>query len=109
MIENLELVLTAVVSGIGYSLVWYANKVVDPTTTIKLKDIDLYPILATAITGGAVGAYVVFTGGDLTQASLEVQMLSYAAMTALIERVLKTAARVAKPKLLAWGIIDESV
>lgn len=91
-------VVLAIISGMFYSLYWYANKVVDPTSPIKISDIDPYAVVATVLTGAIVGAYVVITGGELTQVSIEIQLASYVAITAVIERGLKTIVRILKSK-----------
>ena len=99
MIENLQPILFAALSGIAYSLYWYLNKVADPTDPTKVKDLDPYPIVATIIVGAAVGAYSVVSGGELTQVSIEIQLASYGALIAGIERAGKTVVRIAKSKV----------
>lgn len=95
MIE-FEPLLTAIGAGILYSLYWYVNKVADPTVPTTWKDIDPYPLIATAVTGAIVGVFMVLTNMDLTQTSFEVQFLSYGALVAVIERMMKTLVRIVK-------------
>jgi hypothetical protein len=89
MIE-IEPVLVAILSGVGYSLYWYLNKVLDPTKPDTWETLDPYPLFATGLTGAIVGGYMALTGGELTQVSIEVQLMSYVAITAIIEKTVKT-------------------
>ena len=84
-------ILVAILSGIGYSLYWYLNKVIDPTKPDTWQSLDPWPLLATGITGAIVGGYMALTGGELTQVSIGIQMASYVAITAVIEKTAKTA------------------
>lgn len=98
MIENFEPVITAMLMGAAYSLFWYVNKVADPTDPTKAVDFDPYPVAATIIVGAAVGVYSSLTGGELTQTSIGVQLLTYGALIAGIERLGKTLVRYVKSK-----------
>jgi hypothetical protein len=91
-------ILLAMVSGAFYSLYWYLNKVADPTSPTKIENIDVFAIIATISTGAIVGVYTVLSGGELTQVSIEIQLMSYVAITAVIERGLKTGVRILKEK-----------
>lgn len=91
-------ILIAILSGLGYSIFWYLNKVIDPTSPTALVDIDPYPLLATGIIGACLGGYMVLTGGEVTQASIELQVGLYVTLTAVIERGLKTIVRVIKDR-----------
>ena len=99
---ELQPVINAVFAGILYSLVWYVNKVLDPTKPTKWTDIDPTAIIATAITGAVIGIASIMYGQVLTQVSIEAQLLSYAALTAFVERILKTIYRIVKSKHPEW-------
>lgn len=95
MIE-FEPLLTAIGAGILYSLYWYVNKVADPTVPTTWKDIDPYPLIATAVTGAIVGGIMVISNIDVTQVSFELQFFAYGGLVAVIERGLKTLVRIVK-------------
>jgi len=94
-------ILTAVGTGVAYSLFWYLNKVADPT--VESPDIDPYPIIATACVGAFLGGISVLTGGELTQVSIEVQIGAYGFFIAVIERTLKTAVHLLESR---YGVIS---
>ena len=98
MIEQFQPIISALLMGAAYSLFWYLNKVIDPSDPTQAGDLDPYPIVATVIVGACVGAYTVFMGGELTQVSLGIQLATYAAVIAGIERLGKTLVRVLKEK-----------
>lgn len=100
MIE-LQPILTAIGAGIFYSLYWYLNKVVDPTKPETWKSIDPWPVLATAVTGAAIGIISVLYGSELTQVSVEIQLASYMAFTAVIERGMKTIWNIIQVRYMA--------
>ena len=95
MIE-FEPLLTAIGAGILYSLYWYVNKVADPTVPTTWKDIDPYPLIATAVTGAIVGGIMAISNIDVTQVSFELQFFAYGGLVAVIERTLKTLVRIVK-------------
>jgi hypothetical protein len=94
MIEGFQPVITAIGAGIFYSLYWYLNKVVDPSDPTKIKDLDPYPLIATGITGACIGIVSYVNGDALSQVSIGIQLASYMAFTAIIERALKTGYRI---------------
>ena len=97
MIE-LNAIVLAIISGISYSLYWYVNKVLDPTTQVKWTDIDPYPVVATAVVGAFIGAFMFFSNVEITQISFEAQFLAYGALVAIVERGIRTIVRVMKDR-----------
>ena len=97
MIE-LNAIILAVLAGISYSLYWYVNKVLDPTTQVKWTDIDPYPVVATAVVGAFIGAFMFFSNVEITQTSFEAQFLAYGALVAIVERGIRTIVRVMKDR-----------
>ena len=97
MIE-LNAIVLAIISGISYSLYWYVNKVLDPTTPVKWTDIDPYPVVATALVGAFIGAFMFFSNVEITQISFEAQFLAYGALVAIVERGIRTIVRVMKDR-----------
>lgn len=95
---GIEPVIAAIGAGLFYSVFWYLNKVVDPTKPDTWKSIDPFPLVATAIIGACIGAYTLVSGGELTQVSIGIQLASYMAFTAVIERFLKTAWNIVQVK-----------
>ena len=97
MIE-LNAIILAVLAGVSYSLYWYVNKVLDPTTSVKWTDIDPYPVVATALVGAFMGASMFFSNVEITQISFEAQFLAYGALVAIVERGIRTIGRVMKDR-----------
>ena len=97
MIE-LNAIVLAIISGISYSLYWYVNKVLDPTTPVKWTDIDPYPVVATALVGAFIGASMFFSNVEINQISFELQFLAYGALVAIVERGIRTIVRVMKDR-----------
>ena len=97
MIE-LNAIVLAIISGISYSLYWYVNKVLDPTTPVKWTDIDPYPVVSTALVGAFIGASMFFSNVEITQTSFEAQFLAYGALVAIVERGIRTIVRVMKDR-----------
>lgn len=97
MIE-LNAIVLAIISGISYSLYWYVNKVLDPTTPVKWTDIDPYPVVSTALVGAFIGASMFFSNVEITQISFEAQFLAYGALVAIVERGIRTIVRVMKDR-----------
>ena len=97
MIE-LNAIILAILAGIFYSLYWYVNKVLDPTTQVKWTDIDPYPVIATAVVGAFIGAFMFFSNVEITQTSFEAQFLAYGALVAIVERGIRTIVRVMKDR-----------
>lgn len=97
MIE-LNAIILAILADISYSLYWYVNKVLDPTTQVKWTDIDPYPVVATAVVGAFIGAFMFFSNVEITQISFEAQFLAYSALVAIVERGIRTIVRVMKDR-----------
>lgn len=96
--EIIQTLLTVVGSGVLYSLIWYANKSLDPKSPVTWTDIDPYKILAIAVTGAVVGVASIVSGTTLTQISFEAQILTYGALTAVIERFARTGWNILKSR-----------
>lgn len=97
MIE-LNAIVLAIISGISYSLYWYVNKVLDPTTPVKWTDIDPYPVVSTALVGAFIGASMFFSNVEINQISFELQFLAYGALVAIVERGIRTIVRLMKDR-----------
>lgn len=104
---ELEPIITAIGAGLFYSVFWYLNKVADPTKPDSWKSIDPFPIVATGIIGACIGAYTVVSGGELTQVSVGIQLASYMAFTAVIERFLKTVWNVVQVRYMAPAVVKD--
>jgi amino acid transporter len=87
MIE-LEPILTACLTGMLYSVLWWGTKTIDPTKPSPA--FEWTSLVATAIIGAGVGIAAVLTGSPLTQMSIETQLIAYGTVIAVIERVVKT-------------------
>jgi len=98
MMIELGPIITAVFAGVAYSLYWYVNKVADPSSPTTWKDIDPYPVVATAVVGAAVGGFMFVSGMELTQVSFEAQFLAYGALVAVVERGVRTVVRILKAR-----------
>lgn len=102
-----EPIIAAIGSGLFYSVFWYVNKVADPTRPESWKSIDPFPLIATAIIGACIGAYTGVSGGELTQVSIGIQLASYMAFTAIIERFLKTVWNIVQTRYMAPAVVKE--
>lgn len=106
MTATLQVVITAMASGVLYSLYWYVNKYFDPTSTTGeegfLCGIDLYSLAATCLIGGGLGiATAIYGLPELTQANIGAQLVLYAGLTAVVGRGIKTFLR-ALVKKFPW-------
>ena len=97
-LEVVEPVITAIASGVLYAMIWYVNKSLDPKSPVTWTDIDPYKILAIGLTGAVIGVASIVGGVTLTQASFEAQILTYGALTAVIERFARTGWNILKSK-----------
>ena len=88
---GLEIILTAVFSGILYSLIWWSAKNIDPTK--ESQSFNWGSMVATAIIGVFVGVFAVISGSPITQMGIETQLAANAAIIAVIEKILKTLYR----------------
>lgn len=84
MIEYQPIFLS-VGAALMYSLLWYSRQVVDPSVPTPVYDI--WKLGATLVTGAAIGAVAIISGVDVTQASIEAQLLSYGFVIAAVEQV----------------------
>ena len=91
MIENFEPILTALFAGILYSIIWWTAKNVDPTKPSV--SFDFVSMAATVLVGVGVGVGAIVTDLPITQAGFETQLAAYGAVTAVVEKVLKTLYR----------------
>lgn len=78
-------VLTAVVSALVYSTVWYARR--------REQGEPLQPakMVATLIVGAAIGVSMILVGEPLRELSLEQKLVAYAGVISLVQGVVKTA------------------
>lgn len=90
MIEYQPLFSAVGAAGL-YSLLWYGRQVVDPTKPSP--DFDIIKLLSTVLVGGVIGAVSILSGIQLTQTSLENQLLSYGFLIAVVEQVGKSIYR----------------
>ena len=90
MIE-LEPIFTAIIAGMLYSVLWWGAKNVDPTKPSP--SFDWFSLASTALIGAGVGIAAVLSNSPVTQMSIETQLATLGAVTAIIEKVLKTLYR----------------
>lgn len=85
---DFEPILIACLTGALYSVIWWSTKRIDPTKP----DFSFDPIqlIATVIIGAFVGVMAAYSGSEITQMSIETQLVAYGSVIAVLERILKT-------------------
>ena len=85
---DFEPILIACFTGALYSVIWWSTKRIDPTKP----DFSFDPIqlVATVIIGAFVGVMAAYSGSEITQMSIETQLVAYGSVIAVLERILKT-------------------
>lgn len=85
---DFEPILIACITGALYSVIWWSTKRIDPTKP----DFSFDPIqlVATVIIGAFVGVMAAYSGSEITQMSIETQLVAYGSVIAVLERILKT-------------------
>ena len=85
---DFEPILIACLTGALYSVIWWSTKRIDPTKP----DFSFDPIqlVATVIIGAFVGVMAAYSGSEITQMSIETQLVAYGSVIAVLERILKT-------------------
>ncbi len=85
---DFEPILIACSTGALYSVIWWSTKRIDPTKP----DFSFDPIqlIATVIIGAFVGVMAAYSGSEITQMSIETQLVAYGSVIAVLERILKT-------------------
>jgi hypothetical protein len=78
-------IFISLTAAILYSLLWYGRQVIDPTKPTP--EYDPFQLVATMIVGAGVGVASLVSGIEITQASLDAQLLSYGFLIAVIEQV----------------------
>jgi len=91
MISELQPVAAAVVAALLYSLLWFSRQVVDPT--VETPKYDPWKLISTLVLGACIGLASAFSGIEVSQASVEVQLTSYGFLVAVIEQVGKAVYR----------------
>ena len=87
MIE-IEPIIVACFTGALYSVIWWSTKRIDPTKPDF--SFEIMPLLATVIIGAFVGVMAAYSGSEITQMSVETQLVAYGSVIAVLERILKT-------------------
>ena len=87
MIE-IEPIIVACFTGALYSIIWWSTKRIDPTKPDF--SFEIMPLLATVIIGAFVGVMAAYSGSEITQMSIETQLVAYGSVIAVLERILKT-------------------
>jgi di/tricarboxylate transporter len=87
MIE-IEPIIVACFTGALYSIIWWSTKRIDPTKPDV--SFDPIPLVATVIIGAFVGVMAAYSGSEITQMSVETQLVAYGSVIAVLERILKT-------------------
>ena len=87
MIE-IEPILVACFTGALYSVIWWSTKRIDPTKPDF--SFEIMPLIATVIIGAFVGVMAAYSGSEITQMSIETQLVAYGSVIAVLERILKT-------------------
>ena len=87
MIE-IEPIIVACFTGALYSVIWWSTKRIDPTKPDF--SFEIMPLIATVIIGAFVGVMAAYSGSEITQMSIETQLVAYGSVIAVLERILKT-------------------
>lgn len=92
MYDIMQIVI-AVASAAFYGLVFYMKN----SQQIPPEPFDWLKIGATVLVGGIIGAVLQLTGIPITEAGIEVQLIAYAGITAMVEAILKMIWRKLSP------------
>jgi len=85
---DFEPILIACFTGALYSIIWWSTKRIDPTKPDV--SFEIMSLLATVIIGAFVGVMAAYSGSEITQMSVETQLVAYGSVIAVLERILKT-------------------
>ena len=85
---DFEPILIACLTGALYSVIWWSTKRIDPTKPDV--SFEIMSLLATVIIGAFVGVMAAYSGSEITQMSVETQLVAYGSVIAVLERILKT-------------------
>jgi len=91
MIETIQPIILAVIGALIYSLIWYSRQVVDPTK--ETPKFEPWKLVSTLVVGACIGLASAFSGIEVSQASVEVQLTSYGFLVAVVEQVGKAVYR----------------
>ena len=81
-----ETVGIAVISALVYSVIFYCKKAMKPD---KPPEFDYMKLASTLIVGLIIGIAFCLSGLAITAEAIEVQLIAYAGVVALVESILK--------------------
>jgi len=83
---DFSIIFVSVGSSLIYSLIWFFRSVIDPSKPTQFIDFDPWQLAATLLVGAGVGIVSVVSGFELTQVSLEGQLLAYGFVIAAVQQ-----------------------
>ncbi len=81
-----SIIFVSVGSALIYSLIWFFRSAIDPSKPTQFIDFDIWKLAATLLVGVGVGLVSIVSGFDLTQTTLEAQLLAYGFVIAGVEQ-----------------------
>jgi len=88
MIESLNDVLYAAMLGAAYALFFWATKNIDPTKPSPA--IDWVKLIATTAVGAVIALFDLYTGVEITQGGIVLQLTAYTVQIVVVENVFST-------------------